>query len=105
MNEGKVIAEGTKEELYGRINSNVVIKFVLRYEEKLNLKELTNFDGITYYALHDNVLEIHQVEEEFSLNHLISYILSNGCHIDSMTTERPTLENLFLDLTGRMLKD
>lgn len=106
INEGTAIAEGTKEELYQKMNTDVAVNFELKFVERLNQNNLVKLPEVNKYKLQGNMLKIYQSEKgDSSLNRLITTILRNGCQIETMSTKKTTLENLFLDLTGRKLKD
>jgi ABC-2 type transport system ATP-binding protein len=106
MEEVEAIAEGTKEELYQKMNTDVAVNFELKFVERLNQNNLVKLPEVNKYKLQGNMLKIYQSEKgDSSLNRLITTILRNGCQIETMSTKKTTLENLFLDLTGRKLKD
>lgn len=105
MDQGEIIAEGTKEALIKQVDSVRSLKMKLEgYSDKLldNIKE------------HKSVVEIEAIEDEIVakikqdtivIKDIIDLINEDGATIMSMDIEEPNLEAVFLQLTGRMLRD
>ncbi|ASJ02432.1 daunorubicin ABC transporter ATP-binding protein [Thermococcus profundus] len=98
MNEGKVIAVGTPEELKRTAGSESVIHVegILRGVQLLK-KEFRAIEGENYIRVAvENAREV--------LPRLVEALVSAGSEIKSIRVEEPTLEDVFLKLTGRGLR-
>ncbi|WP_020062466.1 ABC transporter ATP-binding protein [Bacillus sp. 123MFChir2] len=105
MNEGKIIAEGTKEELNQQVSDEITYYFCVKDLNRLNEQQLYEMNGITKVKLLENMLEITAGKSNDNLNGIISLMLASGCEIESMSSKEASLETTFLELTGRSLRD
>ncbi|WP_026887338.1 ABC transporter ATP-binding protein [Clostridium beijerinckii] len=105
MNEGKIIAEGTKEELKQKVNDETTYYFNLDNLNNLNDKQFYKIDGVTKVKILKNTLEITMENSKDNINEIIGVITSNNCRIENMGSKKASLETVFLELTGRNLRD
>ncbi|HDX9577189.1 TPA: ABC transporter ATP-binding protein [Bacillus pseudomycoides] len=105
MNEGKIIAEGTKEELNQKVSDEITYYFCIKNLNRLSEQQLYEMNGITKVKVFKNILEITAENSNDNLNRIISLMLASGCEIESMSSKEASLETTFLELTGRSLRD
>ncbi|MEH7463928.1 ABC transporter ATP-binding protein [Bacillus thuringiensis] len=105
MNEGKIIAEGTKEELNQKVSDEITYYFCVKNLNRLSEQQLYEMNGITKVKLLENMLDITAEKSNDNLNSIISLMLESGCEIESMSSKEASLETTFLELTGRNLRD
>lgn len=105
IDKGNIIAEGTSEELKNLVgdkrNLNVTIKKEIDgLEEKM--LEIT---GVEKVVCNENQYKISTLKNSNLLTKVIETILTNGGEINNIENSKPTLENVFLALTGKKLRD
>jgi len=105
MNDGKIIAEGTKEELKQKVNDEITYSFNVDNLNKLNDKQFSKIDGVTKVKISESNMEITMENSKDNLNEIICIITSNNCKIENMSSKKASLETVFLELTGRNLRD
>ena len=105
MNEGKIIAEGTKEELKQKVNDEITYSFSTKNLNELNDKDLYLIEGVTKVKTSENTVLVTVEKSKDNLNEIIAEIIAKGCKIESMSSVEASLETVFLELTGRNLKD
>ncbi|GFZ33102.1 ABC transporter ATPase [Clostridium zeae] len=105
MNEGKIIAEGTNEELKQRVNDEISYSFNVNNSEKLIDEELYLIEGIKKVKILENEVYLTSLKSKDNLNEIIAVFLKRNCTIKSMNSKEASLENTFLELTGRNLRD
>lgn len=105
MNEGKIIAEGTKEELNQKVNDEITYSFVVKGVENINEKDFYKIQSVKKFKISDNTVEITTKKSNDNLNEIISALTASGCKIENMSREEASLETIFLELTGRNLRD
>ena len=105
MNEGTIIAEGTKEELNQKVNNDVTYYFEVEEKEKCNEQDFLDLKGVREVVFSESNIAVTSDQSEENLNDIISVIIANGCKIESMRSEEASLETVFLELTGRKLRD
>lgn len=108
MDDGKIIAEGTKEELKQKVNDEITYSFYvdnLNNLNKLSDKEFYLINGVTKVKISQNIIEITIENLKDNINEIISVITSKGCKIESLSSKKASLETVILELTGRNLRD
>ena len=103
INQGKLIAEGTPEELEQQFHATPRVELTVKADETAVRKILSNVPGIcalTYTANDDGTsrvtLETRQVQNE----QIFLAFSQAGCPILQMTSGKASLEDIFLELTG-----
>ncbi|ASJ08783.1 daunorubicin ABC transporter ATP-binding protein [Thermococcus siculi] len=98
MNEGRVIAVGTPEELKRLAGNESVIHVegILRGTESI-MEEFRAMER-------ENFLRVSVEDARSVLPRIVEVLVENGSEIRSIRVEEPTLEDVFLKLTGRGLE-
>jgi len=105
IDKGRVIARGTKEELKAMISLGEKITMEVFELPERNLAELKEFPGIYSLEYHDNLLTIRSAKGRNNLIHILEYMTKNNICIGKVYTELPTLNDVFLEITGKELRD
>ncbi|HAG43527.1 MAG TPA: export ABC transporter ATP-binding protein [Clostridium sp.] len=101
---GKEVAYGSKEELKRMVISDKVIKIKAQGElEKLmfDIKKLSTIRGIEIKGEELKII----ANEKITLNELFNEISKHKVEVKNIGIEEPTLEEVFLTLTGKKLRD
>ena len=105
LDKGKILATGTTDELkeLAKIEEKVTVE-VNNLEEKYieQIKILENVDEVTYNG---NILLITYKKGKNNLVELIDYMKEENIKYNKIYSERPTLNDVFLELTGKELRD
>lgn len=105
IDKGQILASGTNDELKSLANMEEKVTIEtkhLRKEQLDYLKALPNVLDATYDA-HQLVI-IYQ-QGSHNLSHLMDYFKQEQIEYDQMYSQRPTLNDVFLKLTGKELRD
>lgn len=104
MDEGRILAQGTLDELISRI----------QYEEKIRLSvdspseeledKFKSIQGIKSVSKNKSEFIIISSSGSGNLNRVLEIAQKHG-GISGITAEKPTLEDVFLTLTGKNLRD
>ena len=105
INEGKVIAEGTKEELKAKVDDQVTYSFKVSNLDNLSESKFRDVSGINKINKIEDRIEVTISKSSDNINDVIKVMTSNGCKIENMSRDEASLETVFLDLTGRKLRD
>lgn len=107
MDHGKLIAEGTKDELNCLIGDFQTLKIQAKGIGDELLTKVSGLRGIHSAKFADEQLEVRapRGESENILPELISTLVVHGTKIESVQIVQPNLESVFLHLTGRALRD
>lgn len=105
VDHGKVIAEGTKEQLKAIITDTKDIWIEVKNLENLDEESLQEIKGVNSVSIEENVVKINSKSEINNLNQIIQFFINRGMEIRSLQELAPNLETVFLTLTGRNLRD
>lgn len=105
IDHGKVIAEGTIDELKGIITDKNTILVTVNSISNVNEEKLKQINGVTAVDIKDNVVKISCIKEINNLDKIILYFTENHIQIKNLESKTPDLETVFLTLTGRKLRD
>lgn len=105
LDKGKILATGTTDELkeLAKIEEKVTVEvnnLEPGYIEKI--KELKNVDDVTYNS---NILLVTYKKGKNNLVDMIDYLKKESINYNKIYSERPTLNDVFLELTGKELRD
>lgn len=105
MDEGKIIAYGSKEDIKRMVTDEENAKiFVEGYKEEMEIK-LKEIDGVRKVSYSSSELSLVLKNSSESLNYVIERLIKYGVKIKNINMEAPSLENVFLSLTGKSLRD
>ena len=101
---GKEIAYGNKEEIKASFSSNNKIRVETEGINGEVLVRLKEIEGVEKVLEEDNVLTI-TINPKFILSTALSILESSGVVIKKITYDDIKLEDVFLSLTGKTLRD
>ena len=105
LDKGKIIASGKLDELkkLAKIEEKISIEVNALDDKYLSkIKELKNVDEVKY---NDNILFITYKKGKNNLVEIMEYLKTNKIKYNKIFSERPTLNDVFLELTGKELRD
>lgn len=105
LNNGTVIASGTKEELCKRYENQITYSFQVDTTENITERNFSKISNIKKIEIKGNEIQLVLENAEDTLNSIIDVLISNGCNVRNMNSEEASLETVFLDLTGKRLRD
>ncbi|MDF2535036.1 MAG: transport system ATP-binding protein [Bacillales bacterium] len=105
IDKGKAIATGTKDELVGMINTGEKITIELLDPSFDVLNEIRKLPNISSAELNDNLLVVKSSKGNNNLLSLMDYLKNNNISIGKVYSEPPTLNDVFLEITGKKLRD
>jgi len=103
MNEGRIIAEGTPEELKTKYGPKSVIEIQLHEKIGEALKILNRFSNTVYSQ--ENIIKIHTNDPDRIVPQIVASLYDHGIKLYSLRVLKPSLEDVFLKLTGRRLTE
>lgn len=102
INEGKIIAIGSPDELKKAFGELTVIEISVA-NPKPGIEEFLEEFTEGSILVKSNKVRIHVRDYESSLPKIVGSLLKNGVRIVQVSIAEPTLEDVFLKLTGRGL--
>ncbi len=105
MDQGHIIASGTKEELKAILSSENTIEVKVDTVNHSFLEGLEQIPGLRSYSVEGKLITLIVPREMHILGELFDLARSHEIGITSVDIKTPTLEDIFLHLTGRTLRD
>ena len=105
MDKGKEVASGTAEELKGKIKNteNVIVDVKKLAREHVDeIGKLSHVYDVTYQ---NDKLTVKCSGGRHNITHVIDYFANNNLDYDRIYSELPTLNDVFLEITGKELRD
>src|SRR5437868_1546838 len=103
MDHGKVIALGTPAELIESLEADQIVELTTRGE--LESSTFERLAGVRAVRKKESVLSLTVSEIGAALPALLGEITRQKAELVSLTTHQATLEDVFVSMTGRMLRD
>lgn len=103
MDTGSIIANGSVSDLINKLDFEQKTYMEVRNPNQELIEELRNTNGIRNVSLAGSELTLLYEKGDNSLGEIIKKASSFG--IESIQNEAPTLEDVFLKLTGKNLRD
>lgn len=105
LDKGKVIALGTKEALKELTTMGEKITVEAPNLKKAIVSELKTMENIIDVKYEDATLFVTYKKGEDNLEKMISFLKENNVKYTKIFSELPTLNDVFLELTGKQLRD
>jgi len=104
VDEGKIVAMGTPRELQARTLGQSLVE--IRTEQPMPA-EVPRFQESEKHTLSEDrkTLTVYSTRPARTLPELVKWIDQNGLDLDDIHLKRPTLEDVFIELTGKRLRD
>ena len=105
MDHGRSIASGTKEQLTGMIKTGekvTVEAVVLKEEQLVQIRELAHVFKVDY---ENDILRVQCTEAKHNLVRILRYLEEQEISFGRVYSEIPTLNDVFLEITGKELRD
>jgi len=103
MDHGKIIAEGSPQELSARLGQETIIEFTADgiTEDDLSLSK----GGCKSVRLDGEQVTLETEDLIATMEHLLSWAKGRNIELKNMVVRQPNLEDVFLSLTGRRIRD
>jgi ABC-2 type transport system ATP-binding protein len=105
LDHGRVIALGTPAELIASLGADQIIEFTVQGEAGFDTSRLTQLPGVTalHAQKHGYALTVSAIGA--ALPALLAELERQQVKFDQLTTHQATVEDVFVSLTGRQLRD
>jgi ABC-2 type transport system ATP-binding protein len=106
IDRGKMVAVGDKEELINQIGDEDSIRFLLP-EDKISVfqAQCQRWKGCLGVSRKRGKIEVRADDGSQLLPEIQQWLQSNNLPLSQLEIERPNLETLYLNLTGRSLRE
>jgi len=104
IDKGKIIAGGTKKELQQLIKDCSRVIISTKGIHQIKTEEIKKIQGVQQVDVQDSKTIITSDIDIHNINQIVAAFSSQEITISNIETDTPTLETVFLNLTGRKLQ-
>jgi len=105
MDHGKILAEGTLDDLKSRVGGRDIVTVRGAFDAAAILPRVDTLPGVQVTAAESGRLVLSVEGSGRGAVELLGRVLADGLSIDGISIQPPSLNTLFLNLTGRELRD
>ncbi len=105
IDHGEIIAEGTKEELKEKLEEEKIYNVEVEEGLAINEDEFFKVEGVKKVKIDEKNIKITTLKGVENLDKLIGLIMDRSIKINNISSSAASLETVFLNLTGRTLRD
>jgi ABC-type multidrug transport system, ATPase component len=112
MDHGRVIALGTPQQLIETVGGEDIVEFAVCSKDASRAKHMavgpelfTSIPGVQSHRVDDELHQLSVSELHTAVPHIIAALEEQGLHLSEFRTHSATLEDVFVRLTGRKLRD
>lgn len=100
LDQGKIIAQGTKQELKNMISLGEKISIEVYQIMPEQIQEIREINHVYSVDYKNHILEIKSTKGKNNLLHIMTYLTEHNITMGKVFTELPTLNDVFLEITG-----
>ncbi|SFA83739.1 ABC transporter ATP-binding protein [Clostridium frigidicarnis] len=105
MDHGKIIAEGNSEYLKSLVSDQNIYSITINNKSCDVLECLNSITGVEKVVVNDNEIKCSYLKESNVIEQIVSNLSKRNIIIENIKNETPSLETVFLSLTGKKLRD
>lgn len=105
LDKGKVLASGTCDDLKKKAKIEEKVTVEINDLDKKYIEQIKNLENVDEVTFSDNILLITYKKGKNNLIEIMEYLKKENIKYNKIYSERPTLNDVFLELTGKELRD
>lgn len=105
LDKGRCVASGSREELKGMIKTGEKIRLEIMEIKPEQIEEIRNLRHVYQVVYEKGKMEIRCSGGKHNLVRVLNYLQQQEISFGRVYTELPTLNDVFLEITGKELRD
>ena len=107
MDHGRIIALGTPQQLIASVGGEHIVEFAITEDghDRVDSAQLTAIPGVQSHCLIAGLHQVSVSELHTAVPKIFAALSAQGVHLSEFRTHSATLEDVFVGLTGRNLRD
>jgi ABC-2 type transport system ATP-binding protein len=105
VDQGKIIALGSPRELIQQLGGDHVVELEVDDPVRISVEDLEKLPSVSGSHREGDVLTLAVKEVHLALPALLAYLNDRGSRLEHLSTRHASLEDVFVSLTGRKLRD
>lgn len=105
MDKGQIIAQGTVPELKQMVTKGKTVKADIKVLSDKQLEQIKKLQNIAEATYENKILTVKTIDKTSVLPELVEFFTTNDIEYGDIFSKLPTLNDVFLKLTGKELRD
>lgn len=105
LDKGKILASGTADKLKELAHIKEKITVEIHNLEQNVIEDMKHLDHVENISYDNSLLVMTYQKGKNNVGDLIEYLNQHHIHFNKINLQRPTLNDVFLELTGKELRD
>lgn len=105
MDHGRIIALGTPQQLIASVGGEHIVEFAVTVKDAVNTDALKQIPGVKSHRVDAGLHQLSVSELHTVVPLIFAALTEQGLHLSEFQTHSATLEDVFVSLTGRNLRD
>ena len=105
VDHGSIVTRGTPKEIIAGLEAESVVSFVPAERSKFADEELRALAGVREVRREADSIVLSVTDTQRAIGALYGFLNERGLELLDLNTHRPTLEDVFVSLTGHHLRD
>jgi ABC-2 type transport system ATP-binding protein len=105
VDHGQIIAEGTPDELIAKLGGHHVVEFALSGVSQGSATDWQSLPGVDSVRNDDGMVSLTVREPHRTIPALLDAVDQRSAQLEHLTTRQASLEDVFVNLTGRHLRE
>ncbi len=105
LDKGNLIAQGTLDELRNMIKKSEMITIEAAGLDNDTIEKLNKLNNVYSVKYEGNVLKVEAGVGRLNVIDIVNILQEKGYRLKKIFSEQPTLNDVFLELTGKSLRD
>jgi ABC-2 type transport system ATP-binding protein len=104
MDHGRILQTGSVEELAKVAGDRDVVTLRGKFTAQ-QMRQCLEREPVSFLSVADETATLHLERERYGMAALVGQLSKSGIELADLSIQKPTLESVFLKLTGRELRD
>lgn len=105
LDKGAILATGTNDELKKLAKIEEKLTVEINEIDDVHIKQIEKLENVDSVSYKFNTLVVTYKKGEDNFNNLMDYLKKESIKYNRVYSQRPTLNDVFLELTGKELRD
>ena len=105
LDKGNLLAQGTLDELRNMIKKSEIITIEAAGLDNDTIEKLNKLNNVYSVKYEGNILKVEAGVGRLNVIDIVSILQEKGYRLRKIFSEQPTLNDVFLELTGKSLRD
>ncbi len=104
IDHGRILASGTEEEIKQIVGENRLLKVIGTFKHEVAEKLPAQIKDLSLISIQEKEV-VYSLPVKYGTGEFLEKLITSGFEIDHLSIKEPSLDSVFIKLTGRELRD